>query len=394
MLEDEMPRYLGPSPTRARSRPVPLPVAILIVTALACLAFPQTGRPSASDTRAESSLEDGEEVLVSPAAESLNDRLKIGFSLVQEMTAYAFAFAEHDRNSEALEALERAEQAMVVMTFLGGCLEQSSVACGQIGEQEKRCLYLGVLIESRLGHDEAVRERLLAAVSRSDDSDSEEVDTLLKLLLSRYITRSDFESAYAVLFTVIDGAVLAGRPSLMSKVGERSGTLSLALFESVSWDFRSKKRRSDDPRDFVDDGVIGLKLSSKYGMTDPEEDHATFGTMLFVEEEAKAEPRYLEIRKIEDPAEVNLTGYLRTLMAQGKFELVAKYLIFSYIFEISHEANGTALLCPRRSPEMVAPAEVVLALDKATNVPERTATVIRLIDAVISAVEKRCGNQR
>jgi len=292
----------------------------------------------------------------------------------------------HDR--EAFAKMQNVESRLLELSFRGNCFMLDSLVCLHIADLGKRLLSMGIIISSRLGDDDEVRAQLLEAASRCDEADRRTFRSAMHLVLLKYRMQHDLEGAYAALFAAMDGAVLGGRRSLLGELAGFGHTLSLELFSSISWDPVTKKRRSDDPRDFVDFDVIGLNQTSKYGMKDRDEDFATFGTLVLIDDRVDA--KYLESAHVS-LSEVDLTSYVRALVAQGKFELAAKYLVFHYIMWFFPNAGSLSLRCPRTSPQFVTTEEVLEALDKATNVPEWAATAIRLSDAVKTSVERRCA---
>ena len=98
------------------------------------------------------------------------------------------------------------------------------------------------------------------------------------------------------------------------------GKLYLQIFYSISWNLISDNEREGSPDDFVNNSTVGTG-SNKYGRRGPEEDFATFGTLLISECEGRNGTR--------EPCA--LTRHVRAQMRKGNFVPAAKYLYYRFI---------------------------------------------------------------
>jgi len=114
--------------------------------------------------------------------------------------------------------------------------------------------------------------------------------------------------------------------------------LFLRIFHSISWDPETGERRSSDPRDFADDHGLGLHKSFVYGMTDKDEDSATFSTLLYSQDMSsslKFAPKEYASLGYASPEDYrrdhDINAHIRSQLAAGNLEPVAKYLYVWYL---------------------------------------------------------------
>jgi tetratricopeptide (TPR) repeat protein len=119
------------------------------------------------------------------------------------------------------------------------------------------------------------------------------------------------------------------------------------LFYRISWISGTKELRMRDPRNFADSVGIGIGNEYKYGMTDPDEDEATFFTLLYLAEEVKMNgpEHFLKLKSFEDigyttiddiRANTDIEKYIRDQMTNGNFVPAVKYLYCRYFFTFPH----------------------------------------------------------
>ena len=160
-------------------------------------------------------------------------------------------------------------------------------------------------------------------------------------LISWYVSKADYDRALDTIFQTLDSAIPAKRNSLIDGALRSADFTYLKLFYNISWE-SSGRRRSNDARDFADMYGIGIGRSSKYGMVSPDEDHATFFTVFFTQEQVKQEGNRLKSEQSyitqsgyssfdELERNVDIDRYVREQMEEDNFEPAAKYLYCRYI---------------------------------------------------------------
>jgi hypothetical protein len=127
------------------------------------------------------------------------------------------------------------------------------------------------------------------------------------------------------------------RNQAASDAASRASWVMARIFGTVSWDMQTRELRERDPRDFVDTHGIGLGKSVKYGMADPEEDKATFATMIYIMERGKARS-----------PETDLIGYVLAQLAIDNVEPALKYLCAQYSLTLEGFSDES---CTRTVPD-------------------------------------------
>jgi hypothetical protein len=123
-----------------------------------------------------------------------------------------------------------------------------------------------------------------------------------------------------------------------SNAASRASWVMAQIFGTVSWDVQRRELRERDPRDFVDTHGIGLGKSVKYGMADPEEDEATFTTMIYIMERDEARS-----------PETDLIGYVLAQLAIDNVEPALKYLCVQYALTLGGFRSDES--CTRTVPD-------------------------------------------
>lgn len=268
------------------------------------------------------------------------------------------------------------------------CFKRSSEHCHILSEASELNSFFFAIIYDALGESDRSRTFLEMILSNSDTP--KEVDTYLRFMVSRSITRQDYESALAHIFTAVDIGRSSNNEMLTQAAARLGDRLISTLFDSISWDPTTGGRRSDDPRDFADDNNIGIGRSSKYGMTNPDEDHATFATLVFMSETLKNNPEFVESEEV-NPEEYALDSYIRTQIAEQNFEPAAKYLLTIYLDGgFSSALNLADPTCPSSKRNLVSFEEILTPLDKSQSTDPHTILIIRLASAIKEFLEERC----
>jgi hypothetical protein len=171
-----------------------------------------------------------------------------------------------------------------------------------------------------------------------------------------------------------------------------------AVFDSISWrpGKDSEVSRDADPRDFFDMYGIGIGRSVKYGMTDSDEDSATFKTVFFVQELMRASPNedWLSGYSSMDEMRKNydIDAYVRQQMSQGNFEPAAKYVYVRYVDGRFGAIEDGSVACRPAEEGWITFDDLRDQLEAvpALGVPPSTMQAIEAFDNAYSYLESRC----
>ena len=215
--------------------------------------------------------------------------------------------------------------------------------------------------------------------------------------LAKLVSLDDFPDATSLLLGEIRYVSETRDDSLLKTVEEIGSSYSLALFKGISWK-PDGSMRDLDPRDFVDNIGIGIGRQVKYGMTDWDEDDATFATAQYMEDAmAKYSERNL-LRLAEGAgytsvdelrANSRLGDYVRREMMDGNFEPVVKLLVHEQLdFQLK---AGKGAECPKR-PSDFSFAEVRRRLREAPagTVSTTTQDILFSVQSLAESLNANC----
>jgi hypothetical protein len=222
-------------------------------------------------------------------------------------------------------------------------------------------------------------------------------------ITSLYWTRGEYQRAVDNVLAELERALSHSRKDSIVSAAAAANSICLQLFTNISWDPKTGERRSDDPRGFADEYGLGIGKPFKYGMTNAEEDSATFATVFVTQElfaaykgQTKTDPAFLEHSGYGswEQLEKNLDieTYVRAQLADNIFEAPAKYLYEKYLrygFVVTPESN---FHCPIITKGDVTFAEVKdsLARTPASKVDANTRRMIEILESLYNWLGTHC----
>lgn len=280
-----------------------------------------------------------------------------GIALANNDELQGIALRHLKRYDEALEALSRSEQHFLALSTQQGCDSvHPGSRCADIAEGRERVQWFIMLVHTNVGDSrraDAVRSDMVARSRTTTHYEDRLRRSVLEL-----VQRDAFGTASALIVSELQHAIDTRHDNQL-KVAARVGESMLELFfNGISWTAQNKLR-DGDPRDFVDNTGIGIGRRAKYGMTDPDEDMATFFTAKVLEElvtlkvggaefltSMTKKGGYGSIEELVQNA--RLTDYVRREMADGNFEPVAKNAYLE-VDDTLYNLAGQVLVCRERA---------------------------------------------
>jgi tetratricopeptide (TPR) repeat protein len=175
-----------------------------------------------------------------------------------------------------------------------------------------------------------------AALAVSTEPPSNRPNRFLPAYIELCVSKQNYLPAVDAILKALNEAITQNNDELFEVYGKLAESIFYEVFKSISWDPKTGKRLSEDARDFVDTHDVGVGRTVKYGMTDADEDHATFVTAFYVATKRRAslqgeERRKGSATKSGDEQNLALPDYIEQQLNAGNFEPVAKYLYVRFI---------------------------------------------------------------
>jgi len=311
---------------------------------------------------------------------------KLKLTIANSYQSQGIALRHLKRYEEALSALTHSIDVLAQMEKNYECKSSSSELpiCGNIydGIRLTFIYFANVYYDlSEMRNTEKYLERALEVPSTFED-----FRHTLSRLVSLYLKQDDFQSALNIVLTAIEDELEYKHTKEVVTLSEMASSIYLRLFYTISWIPGTSDLRENDPRDFADRSGIGIGSNVKYGMTDPEEDSATFATLFFLQElansnEGKEYPKAWGYRSYDDLLKnTDIEAYIRSQLADRNLEPAAKYLYNKYIRYNFGEVSGRPFSCPNEQPNSVTFTEVRKAIETGGEaIPHWTRYVIDLL---------------
>lgn len=259
------------------------------------------------------------------------------------------------RYPEAIAALSESSTRLQKTWTLAGCAQPSPPArCAELDDLRALTASLEANVRRDQNDPDGMGRALGSSVafSRRTSTYRERLNAAVAGLFGLQA----FKPGGALLLAEMKAAIdERDNPRLLSIVAAADAAYG-RMFTAVSWNLQTRKMRENDPRDFVDNTGIGIGRRQKYGMTDPDEDHATFVTVMVEEElfidQQQGAPSPERIKRggyasADDYLKnIRITDYVRAEMAAGNFEPVVKYLNQAWMFGTLSSSQGLVCLDP------------------------------------------------
>jgi hypothetical protein len=323
----------------------------------------------------------------------------VELAIANNLQIQGIALRHLKRYQEALEKLSESDNTLENLKHRLNCRSASPARlCGRFHEEARQLLAHFTHVYLDLNDDVSVEKYLKLQLRSAQNPEDYLRGTTT--VLREYLTRNNYERAVQIALIGFEDTALNNK----NRLGEAKQIVMgvyLEVFRNISWRRPGDVRRSDDPRDFVENTGLAIDADYKYGMTSPEEDDATMGTLFLTRETvATLKPseevaRGLGYESWEAlQANLDVEGYIRQQMAGGKFELAAKYLYEIYM-EFGWVLEKNQLSCPEGSggKRHITFAEVRdrLANPQADKVSSNTRKMIELLSLGYDFQKQHCS---
>lgn len=258
-----------------------------------------------------------------------NNHQRQGISM-RHLKRYQDALSQFSESQVVLDDLERGLQ----------CDYPSAMSvCNQIREQYHLLYEYSFYVYFDLNDDANIKK--YARLALDSVSNSAEYSLQVRNIIYLYQSRGQYDRTLDMVFDAIEQALTRSKQEEVLGASQIASQLLRELFTTISWIPETGKRRSNDPRDFADSHGLGIGRPFRYGMTSPAEDHATFATVFYTQEQVARsadDPKsryradndgYASWEELE--VNVDVEGYVRAQLADNNFEPAAKYLYFKYL---------------------------------------------------------------
>lgn len=265
------------------------------------------------------------------------DSSLVDLAISNNLQLQGIALRHLKRFNDALLKLNQSDKALQDLRLREHCRSSNpNPICPQIADQASQLLSFFTSVYIDLQDDRKAESYLtlaLASAPTANEYGKQARDATKHCLLN-----NDLERAVRMGLMVLEQALRLKDSDRLQEASEVMQGVYLEVFRNISWLYLTGERRSNDPRDFVDNLGLAIGADYKYGMTNIDEDDATLVTLLFFKEEVanmKPSAEFAEQAGYESwealQKNVDVEGYIRQLMADNKFELATKYLYARYI---------------------------------------------------------------
>lgn len=344
------------------------------------------------------------QILLNIIDDSNNDSAELLLLISNNHQLVSIALRHLGKYEEALQELSKSEEILKSLENHHDCTLTTEVAiCEDIREGlELTYSYFANVfgdMEDNINVEKYIN--LFFEFSAFPESGNSRFDYLLLF----YVDREDYENALNIVFDEIKMAINNQDELEIQDKARYAEGIYYELYLSISWIPSTGKLRENDPRDFADNIGLGIGRDFKYGMVDPEEDHATFATISvmqgyfesnLINGEMFDEEEYGDFLGYESRDEFrknfDLETHIRAQLKEGNFEPVTKYLFFAYVDDHFETAEDDYLKCPIELPTNVTFNDVIERLEEvpSNTIPPQTIYVIERLYQGMQFLEQNC----
>jgi tetratricopeptide (TPR) repeat protein len=307
------------------------------------------------------------------------------------------------RYDESLRMLSRSLDVLAALQGLQDCLSgrRSSVCDEIVRLRMMTWAYFANVYDDLQDSSNTERYRKLALSLAETEADYR---NHLGNLTSFYLRSDDWEHAIQVVFEEITDAVAHKHKVKTHVAYSVAQSVYRQLAEGLSWERKTARRRSDDPRDFVDNWGLGIGRTFKYGMTNAHEDSATMVSLFHQQRQFGFDQqrgivltdseKYLTGYSSDEEFRRNLDveQYVRLQLADGHFEFAAKYLYYRDLNSAFIETEAGHLRCFAESASATSFDEVIERMETVPilTVSDYTRRAIQLLTLGAEFVRMNC----